>query len=85
LILKFVPITNEVVGILLRHDFSTFLFEDCNHSVRVHLLLARALCGCPFQDFRNAIELGVYLGPDAQCPFDLMSGTIQLVRLFVHG
>ena len=85
LIVQFLPIMDEVRCIWIRHDFSTFLFEDCNHSVGVRSLLARPLCGCPFQHFGNTIELRIYLSPYAQCPFDLMSGAIQPVGLFVQS
>src|SRR6185436_17790560 len=79
------PITDEVAGIRVRHDFSTFLFNDCNHHVSVRSLLARPFYGCPLQHSDNAIELLINLSPDAECPFDLMCSATQHVGFPVHG
>src|SRR5436189_440876 len=81
LIAQFLPIMDEIAGLLMLHHFGSLFFKDCNDCLSVHSILAGLLCSRGFERRFYSIKLGIHLCSNLFCRFVLIDGTYHILSL----
>src|SRR5581483_6927081 len=71
LVADFLPVVNEVSGLLLTHDFRALLLENAEHRFGVGAPGVVLPAGKPAEGSRHTVKLDVDLALDALRPLDL--------------